>query len=535
MRALWLFAACSALTFSLPAYGLSQVALSPIGADITDIYTLDTFVDSVLSPAELDLRPIIIHAVQESEPLRGITLIEEIIPRLSEDSKLRIFLLTQRAALKVSSGDIRAGRAEFEALMQQFPQVGYVKLEAIDSLAYGKEAEFAVRQWIDLAASNPAAARSISGYTMGAMVGNLDTSGNSSSASALFLALDRIGYDPGTAALRNQMQLAIFVNAANDDGRENQATSALRKLTNPEVLLSLASQSRYQYYWEHIALDAKSLNAGGAAFLRELEKDFLAAENGVAAGRFLSAAVDFGDAQVVAKVYSQLLSRLLKDTDDSYYAQYDTPFWVSPIAFAWLAAGNPGAAEQQFKAALNRHADVQGTINLNISANYARLLLEIDRPREALALIDPAIAELTYSGGAAAALAQMHLVRLRAYHQLGKLSEASDSRRYLNEMPTAYLDTYVDAMLLIGEEGMAKEAIIKGLRSYNPQQAIKVLQYPLARTRNKVQAECQRKLELLRHDKDVLAALAAVGRIVPIVPIDAGPFDHVATADAFSI
>jgi hypothetical protein len=513
----------------LPAQ--SATALNMNGRESSE--EIQSLLDNVLAPTEQDLRPAIVRALLESDPSKGIDEIDAVVAQLSEQSLTRIVLLTQRASLKVLAGDVLAGRADFESLLRQFPQADFIRLQAIESLAYGYEADFAARQWIDIAATNPAAARAISGYTMGALNANLEAKGSDRSKLALLLALDRIRYDPGTTALRNSMQLAIFTNAANDSGREAEALGALRKLTDPELLLSIATQSSYRNYWRYIELDAASLDARGAKFLHELERDFIAAENGEAAGKFLSAATDFGDAKVVASEYSRLLDRLLEQSGDSTYAQYDTPFWVPAIATAWVAAGDTLNAEEQFKSGLKQYANISGTNDLNISANYALLLLDLGRPREALALIDPAIDELALAGEAAKALAQMHAVRLRAYYLLGDLTKAQDSLRELDRVRGTLVDVFVNAMLMIDDEDQARGAIIAGLRSGSPEQAISVLQYPLARPSSDMEAAYEEKLDRLRHDPKVLNALQEVGRIVPVSPIDAGPFDHSATVEAF--
>ena len=532
MKCFW--AAIPAIILSASSAGLAQSSQAQEQHNPEDPAAMADFVGRMISPVDRDLLPSIMRALQETDPVLGGARLDALIPRLS-DSPLKVFLRAQRAAQKVSNGEIRAGRDEFEALINRFPQVVGIKLQAIDSLAYGHAAEFAARQWSEVAATNPRAAKSISGYTMGALAGNLDAQGNSDVKVALFLALDRIGYDPKSANLRNKMQLAIFTNAANDTGREDQAIAALEKLTDPQVLLNIAAQSRYRGYWRHIELDPASLNARGAAFLKELELDFLAAENGTSAGQFLTTAAQFGDPHVVAVTYSQLLLDVLARSESSTYAQYDTPFWVAPIASAWLAADAPGEAEEQFKIALGQYADISGTNDLNISANYAKLLLELDRPREALAMIEPAIAELVSVGQSAEALAQMHSVRLGAYHSLDRASDARNSRRHLDQVNSSLLGLYVRTMLMIGEMDTAKNAVIDSLRSHDPEQAIQILQYPLARPSSTGSARYEVELERIRQDREVVAALRQVGRVVPLKPIEAGAFDHPATAAAFPL
>lgn len=534
MRMTWFWAVVPAISLNVLSVGFAQSSQAQETHNRTDPGSAADLVDLTISPADRDLLPSIMRALNEADPSIGVTKLDALIPRLSE-SPLKVILKSQRAARQVSSGEVHAGREEFEKLIDRFPQVVGIKIQAIDSLAYGHAAEFAARQWGDLAASNPQAAKNISGYTMGALAENLDAQGASDAKLALFLALDRIGYDPKSATLRNNMQFAIFTNAAIDTGREEQAIAALEKLTDPRLLLNVAAQSRFRGFWPHIELDAASLNARGATFLRELEADFLAADNGPSAGQFLTTAAAIGDPNVVASTYSELLSKVLARSENNKYAQYDTPFWGAPIASAWMAAGAPRRAEQQFESVLGQYAAISGVNDLNISANYAKLLLELDRPREALAMIEPAIAELKSIGQSTEALAHMHAVRLGAYHSLGQAAEARDSRRHLERVRSSLLGVYVQTMLIIGDMDAARNAVIGGLRSLDPEDAIQVLQYPLARPNSPASAQYEGELEKLRQDREVVAALTKVGRLVPVEPIEAGAFDHSATAEKFPL
>lgn len=534
MRTRRFLAAIPAVLLCLAVPGLAQPGPSDGALSEADIKARDTFIDNMLVPADRDLRPAVLLALEEADSNQAIAKINALVPLLSDPSPMRVFLVSRRASMRVLAGQVDAGRAEYEELIERFPKFDGVKIDAIDSLAYGSAADVAARLWIELADTSPGAAMSLPGYTLGALTGNLDAKNDVDTKFDLFVALDRIGFDPGAADLRNDIQLGIFSRAAEESAKE-QAVAALRKITDPSILLGVANQSRYRDYWGNVDLDAASLNAQGAEFLRELEKGFLEAENGTAAGHFLRTAAAFGSARTVATQYSGLLARLTSQSGESQYVRYGTPFWVSPIAFAWVAAGAPDNAEEEFKRALTNSAGLLGTIDLNVSANYAALLLDLDRPREALVLIEPAIAKLTSADQSAGALAEMHSVRLRAYHQLGEAARASDSRLYIEGMGAALLGTHVRTMLMIGEKDTAKAAIIAGLRSAEPEQAIGILQYSLFRPRSEAQAKYEEKLDQLREDPEVLDVLAPVGRIVVVAPIDGGPFDHAATVGAFPL
>ncbi len=529
--AMWLPVLFPAIATPGPAQSADRAHTRPAPVSATP----EAVIDRLLQPEYRDLREAILRALQEPDPTDGIRKIDPLLALIETGSPIATLLTSRKAALTVSAGRTREGRIAFERLLERHPRVHAIKLIAIDSLAYTAEADFAARQWIELAARAPVAARTIGGYTLGALVGNLEAGGDIDGLVALCLALERIGYDPGSVALRDRMQLAIFVNAANDSGREQQARTALDKVADPVERIAIAAQARFRDYWPRIELDPAALDALGANYLEQLRQDFLRADNGTAAGAYLGAAASLTEPRATAGAYTRLLDRLFEVSPESLYTRYDTPFWVAPLASAWTAAGSPDEAEELFVTALDRYSAITGTNPLNITANYALDLLERDRPREALALIEPAIAELAAAGQSLGALGKMHAVRLRAYHRLGQAEVAADSRRHLEEARSTQLATYANTMLALGEDEAAKTVLIANLRSADPEQGIRYLQHPVVELRTASTAANQADIDRMRQDGEVMAALDRVGRILDKVSIGVADYDHAAVAQAFPL
>ncbi len=490
-------------------------------------------IDGMLRAAEREFRTAILRAVEDPDPVRSIEKIDALIPLLGRSSPTQIFLETQKARRTVETGSIEIGAAAFQALLKRYPQIIPIKLNAIHSLAYTTAADISARNWIELAARHPQAARAVDGYTLGAVATNLEAKAQIDVRDALFLALDNIGYDPGSTILRDQMQIAIFFNAAADRGREAEAQSALAKISDPAELVEIAAQQKYNDYWGSIATDPASLETRAQSYLSALRDDFVKADNGQVAGAYLSASRAYTDPVTVASAYAPVLDRLIGQSGQGGYDTFDAQFWVAPLAWAWTESGSQERAEALFKSALPAFDDTHGVTRLNISANYALHLLEDDRPSEALAFIEPAIAELEAADSSLTALSQMHAVRIRAYHELGRPERAFASRRNLESHRASLLSIYSDAMLAIGDDTAARDAIISVLRSRDPRAAISYLQSPLQPLRLPRHVAHESSKDLLRQDPAIKSALLSVGRVVEVSPIILTDFDHSNAAEEF--
>ena len=482
--------------------------------------------EALLGANERRFRPAIRRIIEDPDANQAIKDIDALMLSLNVNSPMQLFLQTYKAQRIVESGRVEEGEAAFRELMAEYPELLVIKLSAIHSLGYTTAADTAARLWIETAARHPEAARAVGGYTLGAVAGNLEARSQVDLRDALFLALDNIGYDPGTASLRNQMQIALFTNAAADSGREDQAREALAKITNPGQLINIAAQRRFQTYWSEIDTKPASLEGKTEALLDAMKNDFVAAGNGTAAGAFLSHAVSFTEAEAAANAYTPVLDRIMEQGEQSAYSMYDAMFWVAPLARAWEAGGSPERANSLYEKALRSFGNSRGVNRLNVSANYAVHLLENERPRKALEYIEPAIADLEASDSALTALPPMHAVRLRAYHQLGQSEQATASRQNLEANKSALLEIYIDTMLAIGEEAAAKDALLAELRSADPSDAIAYLQLPLNRLMQPARVAAESAKEQLRQDPEVARALSAVGRVVDVSPVSVTGFDH---------
>lgn len=493
---------------------------------------LSAQIDQVLTPDQVQFRDRISGALLERDPVKAIEAIDALLPVLDSNSHASIILRAHRARKLVFQGEVQAGKAAFEKLLAEHFQYPVIWYQAIDGFAYTSAADFAARLWIQLT-QFPEVARLLGGSTLSALVGNLEANGYFDLRDELYLHLDKIDYDPGTTAQRNNMQYVLFKQAAVRDDSKDEARAALRKIIDPEILISIASQKKYEDFWGEIDLSPSALNNDAKACLTALQQDFLKPFAGEAAHQYISAALAFTGPNAVASAFGPVLDRLIARAGEDKHLSGELPYWISPISGAWQGSGSPERAEQLFKDAFRAFSQDHGGIKLNISSNYARFLMEEGRLQEALPLIESSIEELNALDLSRDSLSPMHAVRLRIYHGLGMPEKAEDSRLNLEKAKSVQIRVYSDTMLAIDEYEAARSAVIAMLGSNEADIAIAYLQKPIGNLITAAARDAETRRDLLRDDPAVIMALQKVGRIVDVEPIAVENFDHASAVLAF--
>ncbi len=457
-------------------------------------------------------------AMREADPVRRLSLLSAVLDDAPKPSPPHAFLSMAYAETLSEAGREDAALDLLDGLLIQYPDNPAIRMQAIYRLAYTSQAERAGRMWIELAASDPRAARELDGYTLDALTGNLQVQGKTAAIDALYLALDRIGYDPGSQERRSRMYHTLFDNAARDDGRADQARAALAKIDSPEILRSILANRFLRKYWPFLPSDEAAWRQKAIATMDAMIRDADASDEGLLTLALLTNARHFVSPRAVIDAYQPELDAVLSSNADPD-TKTDYAFWVSPLAFAHWTNGEPNRAERLYRAAL-RFYDTSGETNrINVSANYARFLVAQGRPEEALALAEPALIELTAKDTALGALLKIHSVRLVALHALGRDAQARESRMALEQSRTTSPAVYVDAMLKIGEFEAARDALVDALNSADAQDAVEHLQRPMGAYLSPYELKGEAALDTLRGDPKVRAALRRVGRIVELEPI----------------
>ncbi|ABC63652.1 hypothetical protein [Erythrobacter litoralis] len=508
-----------ALIFAAALSPVSLVAQEAPPIEVRGEDGLDRLLQSIFTGPNAAMRPQVRSALLQTDQAKKLTALETVLADLRKPSGAYAFVAGERARTLAGVGRDDEARAEFEHLIETYPQTLPLRMLAIDALSFGSEAVAAARLWMELAATEPQAARLLDGYTLDAVSGNLEAIGRLDTQAALFLALERIGYDPGSAARASGMNYAIFTNAAEDPEREDVARAALAKVADPSALQSIRADAQYSAFWPAIDMSPETLTERVADYVGQIGRDAATTRDGATGGVFLRQAVAYGDPQAVLARYGNELERAFAASADAGNAPLGFAFWVSPIAKAHLVNGQANKADALYRQAIRAFSGMDSTIKLNASANYAQFLLESGRLQEALETIEPAIAELDEREMALNARAQMLAVKVRALHLLGRLSDEEPALKAFETLARDLPALYAQTMMQIGRFDAAQRAIATNLRGSNYRLALGYLQPSFAAHLSPSERRDEGLKGQLRYDPVIVRLLKEKGRIETYEPV----------------
>ncbi len=474
----------------------------------------------VATPTELppELARSLVSALSEQSADRKLAKFRALLPSLEAPSSWHLIASMQVGQLLAEAGRTTEARDHFAGTIVTYPDTLGVKLGAVYALAYTNEAQVAARWWTELAASDAKAARAIDGYTLDALMGNLSAQDHLDTRAALLLALDRIGYEPGSAQQGEALAFAVFENAAPDPARSADAQRALSRLDTPELVQRILARNTYAAYWSDIAQTpeawrerAKRLVAARRAELRE-------EDTGPGRRMLLGALCGFGDPAHVVAVYGPEMDRLLAKRFDPQTLD-DLSHWAAQLARAYELAETPDAAKSFYRRVERAVAPYDGVNRINVTANHAKLLVDSGDALEGLLLIEPALAEMEELRTALNGRYPMIAVRVLALDALGRLDEATQALASLEAGKQGGIGTYVDTMVRLGRSEAAAAALTAQLSSRDPDDALAFLQPPLANRLTVSGRFVETSRRAMLADASVRAALSRVGRLVPVDPI----------------
>ena len=333
----------------------------------------------------------VFSALSEKDPEVGIRKMNAARAQLSGPSFVDALLQVRTAKHHVTLGRNDIASSLYQEAIQDYPDLPGPRQSAINSLAYTDQAVTAARMWMDFAASQPIAAKQIDGYTFGALASNLLAVRQVDTRNALFIALDRIDYDPGSNIRRNQLFMGLFENAAADRNRFEEAKIILSKIENIAFLRSILSDRRYRRFWGEIPNNPTNWRIRASRWLDALAIDSASENDGVVANTFFTAVRQYSGPTKLLSAYEPALSGVY-DNELAPGPVHNYVFWPSPLAEAFQLDARYDDADQLFRRSQSFFNGMDGLNGTNIAANYARMLNLQGRHDEALAQIEPAIA-----------------------------------------------------------------------------------------------------------------------------------------------
>jgi beta-barrel assembly-enhancing protease len=164
-------------------------------------------------------------------------------------------------------------------------------------------------------------------------------------------------------------------------------------------------------------------------------------------------------------------------------------------------------AVAQLGAASNLFEDHAGNVSQLI--NLAQLYCNLDRPKEARAVIGRLVAQTSAFGAM-----QLERVRLDAASQLGDSIQVALSMRYLEKHRADAPDAYEDALIYVNQLDRAAKFLLERLRDKSQRtQALADVQTYAAPLRTPREVEYHARWRTVLARQDVQAAIQRVGRV----------------------
>jgi hypothetical protein len=325
------------------------------------------------------------------------------------------------------------------------------------------------------------------------------------------------GWQPADATLADVDWLRLrLITGLVRRGRLDDARPILDQVLNPVVLVRLGIDRRFQALWP--AIEAR---LGPGADIAD------AGYVGAAKARFDKALLDRAPTSLVARLgYAEALNIASREaeamgvadvarTPAELAALSDREIWLVNLHAVLLGdAGRIDAAMARY-AALNAtpiapHPALIGTI-----INEALFAESVDRPRDALAAIDRAMAQGRFTND----FGNLYLAQVRscALGQLGDKAAAATAAAPLIAKPTENDDAYLAAMLCLGRIDDAAAAVLRRLASDEDRtEMLFELQPFLINDKTKLRdARARAGMRALKARPDVKAAYAKAGRDLP--------------------
>lgn len=295
-------------------------------------------------------------------------------------------------------------------------------------------------------------------------------------------------------------------------GQQERAQTVVRRITSPEMLLSLRVDHRYAAIVaaapEQFDIDRASAAARAqtAAIVRARPRSLRALTDHTY--DLLSA----GQNDAVLELAGDALARIDAAGPDAPpfddVARY-RPWIMNNRAIALSRLGRRDEALAQLEQA--RTLDEDGGTNVSQTINLAGEYLDDGRAREALALLGQI--DWTRGGMSSYGKMQMQSVRHGALLALGEVAEAERTLQYLRDHQSDDVRAYQRALVRANDVEAAATLLVARLENAEQRNdALLDVQDGLELPKTAVQQEYERRWQALLARPDVEAAIARVGR-----------------------
>jgi tetratricopeptide (TPR) repeat protein len=357
--------------------------------------------------------------------------------------------------------------------------------------------------------ADPTTARTIDDYEIGNLMGRLSGFHDETRERAVSDRLLQIGWEGKHLDSRSNLAAqAIKLHISNGDPAG--AKALVPRLLTPSDSRDLLMMKQYSAVWPDIETWAgPQLKQQWSIYLSEAKARWEAGRTTQTARDYLSALQSAGDYEGAAREILPLFDAPQKDEE--------LVFMVPRLADVLSELGRWNEAEKLYQRAQQIWPLGSEPNALNVSANYAVLLLREGKAREGLQQMDEVLADARKWGPdvGVTPLAAMQDKRACMLHELGRNSEAAISAAQALAVETG--STAATLHLCLGDSAAAKRDLLRALDNETTREdVVRFMQpsdsppLPSDYGRRMYAAEMA-----LRSDPDVIRAVSKYGRILP--------------------
>lgn len=480
------------------------------------------------TPLEIALpneREILTSLLTKSENLTDqkeiLKTLDEALGKLPQPTKLRGFVQFLRAGSLAALNDEPKAISAIEESIRLLPSYSAPLLTAAFIYGYSDRPGLGVDYFLRASSEDPDTVRTTPDYEVDSLRLRMRVANDERRLRALSNRLIEIDWtgsnlESGSSLAKDVIKLRL------KDGDVAGARALVPRLLTPAHSRDLLIDNSNREIWPNIeAWTGAKLEQQWAIYLNEARKRWMATKDSAAVGTYLKALLAAGHDDTIIVEILPLFDRADKEAD------YDLIFLVSGVAQALARKGRWQDVDALFGRAQKIWPLGEQANALNVAANRGSHLLVQGRFSDALAQLDAAIAD-AYRWGAqvnADALSGMHQGRACTLHALGRDAEAGIS--------VALAKLHADAtkmanlQLCMGDAGAARQTLIAGLKKESDRESVLIfVQRPDERVAGSDYArQMKAKMDALRKDPKLLAAVAKYGRILPYQFRDGAPSD----------
>ena len=477
----------------------------PSSAQVVDPLVMTTDPGDVAVMAEASL------AVAGSKP--DITRLNAVLAKLPRPTPLRGVVQTVRAWVLAAASDMGPAVTTVEEALRLLPDDPRPKLAATYIFTFSGSPQRAADLWMRASQESPDMARLSDRYLMTALVSRLTDIGDGVRADRVSARLGEIGFSAALAPERSSAALARTRDAALNP-RGDDAQSLVTAIGDPNDLLSLYVDRKYKSLWPRIAEWAGTdLEPQSLRYLEELRADWTAADD-------FDTAAPYARRLASMEAYSAVVTLFLPMFDDDKWnnEQNGAEFLAPIVARSLARLGRVKEADDLLVKVAASMPVPDGGRGLNIDGTYVNLAAtQTDWPQ----LLVRADTFLEHAKPIANIINQSAMIEVLAWRAcaLSRLGRSTDAQRAMatvvlagSAAPNSVMSMYT----CLGEVAAARTFIIARLADENTRTwALRFVQpvrnnmtTPLDRLINPIALE-------VRNAPDVLAAVNAVGRILP--------------------